>query len=190
MQQTKTCKITRLSYFTLLLLFSIIPCVFIWNLVPLVKTAMWIVIRVKEKSKLLTDNFNSCLLAANDCSETSQKCKDALLYCNGVISAVSVWYANWQNLTERNIQCCTGPLPQVLRSFSEEATDFSDLLQCRDHPFVIGSELLYKAIYPLDLLGVSVLQPKTTKTTTTWGGGTRTRQPSQPTRPARTWEQL
>lgn len=30
-------------------------------------------------------------------------------------------------------------LPKVLRSFSKEATDFSDLLQGRDHPFVIGS---------------------------------------------------
>lgn len=47
--------------------------------------------------------------------------------------------------------------PKILRSFTEEAADFSDLLQGRDHPFVIGSQLLYKAIYPLNLLRVSVL---------------------------------
>lgn len=65
------------------------------------------------------------------------------------------------NMQTRKIYSCKsnifGPLPQILRSFPEEATDFSDLLQCRDHPFVIGSELLYKTIYPLNLLGVSVL---------------------------------
>lgn len=30
-------------------------------------------------------------------------------------------------------------LPKVLRGFSKEATDLSDLLQGWDHPFVIGS---------------------------------------------------
>lgn len=34
---------------------------------------------------------------------------------------------------------CTINIPEVLRRFSKKATDFSDLLEGRDHPFVIGS---------------------------------------------------
>lgn len=48
-------------------------------------------------------------------------------------------------------------LPEVLRSFPEQAADLSDLLQGWYDPLVVGAQLLDEAVYPLDLLGVSVL---------------------------------
>lgn len=49
-------------------------------------------------------------------------------------------------------------LPQVLRSLPKQATDLSDLLEGRDHPFIVGAQLFNEAVDPLDLLGVAVLQ--------------------------------
>ena len=48
-------------------------------------------------------------------------------------------------------------LPEVLRSFPKQAADLSDLLQGWYDPLVVGAQLLDEAVYPLDLLGVSVL---------------------------------
>ena len=55
-------------------------------------------------------------------------------------------------------QSVCNTLPKVLGGFSKQATYLSDLLQGRYHPFLVGAQLLYEAVDPLDLLRIPVLQ--------------------------------
>lgn len=55
-------------------------------------------------------------------------------------------------------------LPEILWSLSKQTADLSDLFQCRNHPFIIWSQLFNKAIYPLDLLSIPVLKTTSNQT--------------------------
>lgn len=51
-------------------------------------------------------------------------------------------------------------LPEILGGLSKQTADLSNLLQCRNYPLIIGSQLFNEAINPLDLLGIPVLKKR------------------------------